>query len=120
MWPAARCVPGCDVRVGCTSAENGGVESGKILKESAHVVTVTLEVICSLTRNTNLVLAAELEAAGLFCDLGEQPESFFLWHGGVVVSDYASECVDLACDRSHWCGENGVELAKVCKVPGEI
>ena len=79
---------------------------------------MALEVVSSMAGDANLVLAAVLETVGLVCYLCEEPEPVFL--GGFAVFDHGCECLDLCCNGGDGGGEDGVELAEVCKAAGEV
>jgi hypothetical protein len=71
-----------------------------------------------LRGDADLVLASELEMLGLVCDLHEEPYALFL--GGGVGLDHVDQTVDLDGQGVDRGGEKGIELTKVCKLPGEI
>ena len=106
------------MRVGGPSVQDRNVKGGNLAKEETHVVNVTLEAVCGLASDTNLVLAAELEAGGLVGDVGEENEALLLV-GGALLDGFC-EAPDLHDDGGHGGGEDGIELAEVCKVAGEV
>ena len=99
-------------------AQDGGVKGGNLAEEDAHVVYVAPEVVCGLAGDTDLVLAAELEAGGLVGDVCEENEAVLL--GGGAVLDCVGEIPNLDDDGGHGGGEDGIELAEVSKVAGEV
>ena len=98
--------------------QDGGVKGGNLAEEDAHVVYVALEVVRGLAGDTNLVLAAELEAGCLVGDVCEENETVLLGDGGVL--DGLCEIPNLDNDGGHGGGEDGIELAEVGKVAGEV
>jgi hypothetical protein len=74
------------------------------------------EAVGGCTGDTNLVFAAWLETSGFFGQLSEKPET--LLFGGLAVLYHVDEIVYLGGDGGDGRGEDGVELAKVCKRAG--
>ena len=109
---------GSDVRIGGVSVEQkGGFEAGHALEESAEVGGVCLKSICCLARDADFVFAAEFETGCVVCDVCEEGEKT---GGRGAVLDETGEGVHLGGDGGHGGGEDGVELAEVCKVAGEV
>ena len=104
--------------IGRVAGEDGAVEAGDVEEERGHVLVLDFEKVGDLGRDADLVLTAELEALGLVCDLHEEPDALFL--GGRVGLDHVDEPVDLAGQGVDRGGEDGVELAEVCELPGDI
>jgi len=75
------------------AGKDGAVEAGYVDQERGHVLALDFEEVGHLRRDADLVLAAELEALGLFCDLHEEPYALFF--GGRVGLDHVDQSVDL-------------------------
>jgi len=106
------------VRVGGVAGEDGGVEAGDVEQEGHHVFVLALEKVGYLGGNADLVLAAELETLGLVGDLHEEPDALFF--GGGVRLDHVNEAVDLGIQGVDGGGEDGVKLAEVGELAGDI
>lgn len=106
------------MRVGCVAGEDGGVEAGDVEQEGHHVFVLALEKVGHLGGDADLVLAAELETLGLVGDLHEEPDALFLGRG--VRLDHVDEPVDLGIQGVDRGGEDGVELAEVGELAGDI
>lgn len=96
------------------AVQDGYVEGGDLAEKETHVVHMAVEVVCGLAGDTNLVLAAELEAGGLFGDVCEENEALLL--GGGAILDDLGETGDLHDDGGHGGGQDGIELAEVSEV----
>lgn len=103
---------------GGPSIQDGDVEGGNLAEKDTHVVYVAIEVVCGLASDTDLVLATELEAGGVFGNVSEENETFLV--GGGAVLDDLGESRDLDDDGGHGGGEDSIELAEVSKVAGEV
>jgi hypothetical protein len=106
------------VRVGGVTGEDGGVETGYAEEEGGHVFGLGFEKVADLGGDANLVLAPELETLGLVGYFHEEPDALFL--GGSVGFDHVDEPVDLGCQGVDRGGEDGVELAEVGELAGDI
>lgn len=104
--------------VGCPSVQDGNVKGRNLAEKETHVVYVAFETVCGLAGDTNLVLAAELEAGCLVGDVCEENETLLL--GGGALFDYFSEVPDLDDDGGHGGGQDGIELTEVSKVAREV
>lgn len=101
-----------------SSSQGRNVKGGDLAEQETHVVQVAFKAVCGLTGDTNLVLAAEFEAGGLVGDFCEEDETLLV--GGGTLFDDIGEVSDLDDDRGHGGGEDGIELAEVSKVAGEV
>lgn len=106
------------MRVGCVAGEDGGVEAGDVDEEGGHVFVLGFEKVADLGGDADLVLAPELETLGLVGNLHEEPDALFL--GGGVGFDHVDEPVDLRRQGVDRGGEDGVELAEVGELAGDI
>lgn len=113
---------GCDVGVGGLPGQRlrrpMELLLGHALEQRPHMGPMGTEVVGGVAGDANLVLAAELEAAGLLRDLGEQVEAVLV--GARLVLDHGNELVDLRGEERHGGGEHGVELAEVPIAAGEV
>ena len=88
------------------------------MQQVDKVVLVVPQVVSCSTRYADLVFSAKLEPVGFVSNLCEEPKPVF-W-GGRPVFNHLCELVDFGSNESHRGREDGIELAEVCKVPGEI
>jgi hypothetical protein len=87
-------------------------------EERSHIFVLSFEAVCHLRSDAYLVLASELETLGLFSDLHEEPYALLL--GRRVCFDHFNEAVYFWGEGMDRGGEDSVELAKVCKLAGDI
>lgn len=87
---------------------------GYLVQEDFHVCSVSFETICSVTSNSNFVVAAELETIGFLRDLSELPETVLLRSS--VVLDGGGELGDLGGESGHGGGQDCIEFAEVGKM----
>jgi hypothetical protein len=107
------------MRIGRVAGKDGAVEAGgDVEDERGHVFVLHFEEVGDLRRDADLVLASELETLGLVGDLHEEPDALFF--GGGVGLDHLYQTVDLAGQGVDRGGEDGVKLAEVCELPGDI
>ena len=106
-----------DVGIDGVAGEDGAAEAGDV-EEGGHVLVLALEEVGDLGGDADLVLAAELEALRLVGDLHEEPDALFLGRG--VGLDHVDEPVDLGGQGVDRGGEDGVELAQVGELAGDI
>lgn len=100
------------------SVQDGCVKGGNLAQEETHVVYMALEVVCGLAGDTNLVLAAELEAGCLLGDICEENETLLL--GGGAVPDDLGEIPDLHDNGGHGGGQDCIEFTEVGKIAREV
>jgi len=106
------------VRVISCPVEDGRVEVWKIVQQVDKVALVVSQVVSCSTRHADLVFSAELEPVRFVPNLCEEPKPVF-W-GGRPVFNHLCELVDFGGNESHGGREDGIELAEVSKVPGEV
>jgi hypothetical protein len=97
--------------------KGGAVEAGDV-EERGHVFVLGLEEVGHLSGDADLILASKLETLSLVGDLQEEPYALFL--GGRVGFDHIYEAVDLGGQGMDRGREDGVELAEICKLAGDI
>lgn len=105
------------MRIDSVPGKGGAVEAGDV-EERGHVFVLGLEEVGHLSGDADLVLASELETLSLVGDLHEEPYALFL--GGRVGFDHVDEAIDLGGQGVDRGGEDGVELAKVGELAGDI
>ena len=88
------------------------------MQQVDKVVLVVSQVVSCSTRHADLVFPPELEPVGFVPNLGEEPKPIF-W-GGCPIFNHLCELVDFGGNESHGRREDGIELAEVGKVPGEV
>ena len=107
------------MRIGRVAGKDGAVEAcGDVEEERGHVFVLDFEKVGHLRRDADLVLASELETLGLVCDLRKEPYALLL--GGRVGFEHVYQTVDLGGQGVDRGGEDCVELAEVCELPGDI
>ena len=106
------------MRIDGVAGKDGAAEAGD-MEERGHVFVLGLEKVGDLGGDADLVLAAELEALRLICDLYEEPDALFLGGGGGGL-DHVDEPVHLGRQGVDGRGEDGVELAQVGELAGDI
>jgi len=106
------------VRIISCPVEDGRFEVWKITEQVDKVVLVVSQVVSCSTRHADLVFSTELEPIGFVPNLGEEPKPVF-W-GGRPVFNHLGELVNFGGNESHRGREDGIELAEVGKVPGEV
>ena len=109
---------GSDVRVMSGPVQNGRVEIRKKMQQVDEVILMVPQVVSSGARDADLVLPAEFESVGFISNLREEPKPVF-W-GGCAVFDHLRELVDFGGNERHGGRKDGIELAEVGKVPGEV
>lgn len=100
------------------ASKDGRVEAGYVKEEGHHIFVLGLEEVGHLSCDADLVLASKLETLSLVCDLHEEPYALFLWRS--VRFNHFDEAVDLrgqGVDRGR---EDGVKLAKISELAGDI
>src|SRR5712675_1483830 len=100
------------------AGEGRRVETGDVEEEGHHVLVLGLEKVGDLGGDANLVLTTEFEALGLVSDLHKKPHALLLW-GGVGLN-HVDEPVDLRGQGVDGGGEDGIELAEVGELTGDI
>ena len=88
------------------------------MQQVDKVALVVSQVVSCSTRHADLVFPAELEPVCFVPNLCEEPKPVF-W-GGRPVFNHLCELVDFGGNESHGGREDGIELAEVGKVPGEV
>ena len=106
------------MRVISRPIENRGVEVWKIMQQVDKVVLVVSQIVSGSARHADLVFSTELESVSFVSNLCEEPKSVF-W-GSCPVFNHLRELVDFASNERHGGREDGIKLAEVGKVPGEV
>ena len=88
------------------------------MQQVDKVVLVVSQVVGCSTRHADLVFSTELEPVCFVPNLSQEPKPVF--RGGRPVFNHLRELVDFGGNESHGGREDGIELAEVGKVPGEV
>ena len=106
------------MRVVSRPIEDGGIKIRKIRQQLDEVVPVVSQIVRRRARNANLVFPSVLEPVSFVPNLREEPQSVF--RGGRPVFNHLRELVDFRGNERHGGREDGIELAEVGEVSGEV
>lgn len=106
------------MRVDGVAGEEGRVEARDVQEERRHVFVLGFEAIGDLCGDADLVFASEPETLRLLGDLHEEPHALFLGRG--ICLDHLNETGDFRSEGVHGGRKDGIELAKVGELTGDV